>query len=927
MATSVPDGGAQFYEAVLEGSMDGFVVVNGDGVVVFVNPALELFLGHAPKSLLGRPVESFVSGDEVGFVVPPDDETGQRGERTPNRTVELVDADGRTVTVSSVVEYLTHEDAPFTACRFSLDGSDVDGERTYYAPLFEDAADPILQYSHRESTATVRAVNEAFDVAFGELGDVTGRAVFDVLAEVGAHEDVREDGTGLRPDETRLETTVRRATAGETRAYAVRSIPVERTGWHGGFVVFTEADAEAGVETTHWESTALETTLAGIAVLDADGRFAEVNRATVEMYGFDRSDALVGESWLSFYDEREAQRLETAAVPRVDETGQWAGETVARRADGTAFYQELTLTRLDDGGMFWIAQDISALEATVERLEALTQASRRLMAAETTDEIARATVETVEDVLGFDVACVRLFDPERHTFEIADSTPEARRLVETYPGFDLDASNAGRAFRNEETVRVTVDEVGLLAESTALHVPLPEYGALTVYELAAAEDEVISNHLHLLATNVCTALERTIREAELCRHEREIQSQHSELDTLNRINTLLFELTPRLMTTTTRSEVYQTVCEELAASEFYESAWVGAVTTIDGQLELLAEAGLDEGYRRSLETLPVTYVAQGTVAEAVQTKALHIARRYRDDPDEQSGTPGTRTVEAVAAVPLVRGEQIYGVLVLAASRDDVFTESIQRHLEMLGEAVGFVVGSILNSELLLSDRILELEFQTAFEDCLPVAFSKELGCRCEFEMFVPLETDRCLVYLQMSGADPEEALAVAASIDNVDDCRVVNEYDDEFLLELTAEKTIIETLMRVGAAVPSMVAEDGTARITVETSPKADVRSITETLRGQFPDAQLVTKREVSRQVRTAAELREGLKDTLTDKQLLAIETAHVAGFYNWPRGTSAKELAASLGVSAPTLHQHLRKAEQKLVEAFFAERDRHAAE
>lgn len=48
------------------------------------------------------------------------------------------------------------------------------------------------------------------------------------------------------------------------------------------------------------------------------------------------------------------------------------------------------------------------------------------------------------------------------------------------------------------------------------------------------------------------------------------------------------------------------------------------------------------------------------------------------------------------------------------------------------------------------------------------------------------------------------------------------------------------------------------------------------------------------------------------------LAAAHDAGYYDWPRGTTAEELAADPGVSSATLHKHLRAAERKLVAVFF---------
>jgi len=44
-------------------------------------------------------------------------------------------------------------------------------------------------------------------------------------------------------------------------------------------------------------------------------------------------------------------------------------------------------------------------------------------------------------------------------------------------------------------------------------------------------------------------------------------------------------------------------------------------------------------------------------------------------------------------------------------------------------------------------------------------------------------------------------------------------------------------------------------------------------------------------------------------------EHAREAGYYEWPRGASTRELADDLDVSKTTLLEHLRKAESKLLD------------
>ncbi|MDL0123161.1 helix-turn-helix domain-containing protein, partial [Halobacterium salinarum] len=56
------------------------------------------------------------------------------------------------------------------------------------------------------------------------------------------------------------------------------------------------------------------------------------------------------------------------------------------------------------------------------------------------------------------------------------------------------------------------------------------------------------------------------------------------------------------------------------------------------------------------------------------------------------------------------------------------------------------------------------------------------------------------------------------------------------------------------------------------------------------------------------------LHDALTDKQAAVLRAAFHAGYFEWPRESTAEDLAADMGVTAPTLHNHLRRAQQKLL-------------
>lgn len=63
----------------------------------------------------------------------------------------------------------------------------------------------------------------------------------------------------------------------------------------------------------------------------------------------------------------------------------------------------------------------------------------------------------------------------------------------------------------------------------------------------------------------------------------------------------------------------------------------------------------------------------------------------------------------------------------------------------------------------------------------------------------------------------------------------------------------------------------------------------------------------------------EGIKDTdLTDRQTEIVSTAFELGYYNNPRKIGSDKLAEIFEITQPTLLEHLRKAEKKIMRYVF---------
>jgi len=130
----------------------------------------------------------------------------------------------------------------------------------------------------------------------------------------------------------------------------------------------------ASTEAVQPLTVAIESALDGMAILDASGQFTYMNTAHAFLYGYAGPPQLLGRHWRVLYQPAEAARLEKHVMPRVFAEGGWSGEAQALRRDGTQFPQELSLTRLNDGGLVCVCRDITErLNADRARAQAETK--------------------------------------------------------------------------------------------------------------------------------------------------------------------------------------------------------------------------------------------------------------------------------------------------------------------------------------------------------------------------------------------------------------------------------------------------------------------------------------------------------------------------------------------------------------------------
>ena len=121
-------------------------------------------------------------------------------------------------------------------------------------------------------------------------------------------------------------------------------------------------------ETLRKQLVAMETSIDGMAIIDAKGHFVYVNHAYAAMYGYGESDEILGHHWSMLYSRKEGKRIQREILRSLRQNGKWRGESCGKRCDGTSFPQEISLTVLDGGGVINVVRDVTDRKETEEKL-------------------------------------------------------------------------------------------------------------------------------------------------------------------------------------------------------------------------------------------------------------------------------------------------------------------------------------------------------------------------------------------------------------------------------------------------------------------------------------------------------------------------------------------------------------------------------
>lgn len=145
---------------------------------------------------------------------------------------------------------------------------------------------------------------------------------------------------------------------------------IEIGGENAGFITILDITDRKKVENELIKHRkAMQASMDGMAILNNEGRYLYVNKAHAAIYGYDCPGDFLGKSWKFLYEDSEIERLEEEVLPQVAKNGSWNGMATGMKKDGTAFPQEISFSKLEDGGLICVIRDVSEREQDRERLQ------------------------------------------------------------------------------------------------------------------------------------------------------------------------------------------------------------------------------------------------------------------------------------------------------------------------------------------------------------------------------------------------------------------------------------------------------------------------------------------------------------------------------------------------------------------------------
>ena len=387
----------------------------------------------------------------------------------------------------------------------------------------------------------------------------------------------------------------------------------------------------------------------------------------------------------------------------------------------------------------------------------------------------------------------------------------------------------------------------------------------------------------------------------------------------DRLQRLIGGVTRAATEPSSREELEQQVCERFAAADGYFGGWFGRREMTSDQV--VARTQVACGGAENI-AVPLHESGHDPTRQALETGQVTVAA-VTDLPSDSPHRRVAPSKGSVAAIPLQFGETRHGVLTVYTSAAHTLDERDRTILESLGRVTTAGINQLQSQRLLTANEFRRLVFKSSDRDLFFIELSEELDSTLEFKGTVSGADDGLRLAFLIEDAAPE-AVRQATEGTSVTDATVATSFDSGCLFEfvMAEDESFLSTVIANGGSISAVSATGGVAELTVEVPVGSDVQPVVSRIQDRYPQTKLVSQRTEARSKSTNQEFVAAVEEALTDRQFTVLRKAHISGFYEWPRDTSGKDIAESMGIDRSTFHQHLRAAERKIVDRVLDDAD-----
>jgi len=453
---------------------------------------------------------------------------------------------------------------------------------------------------------------------------------------------------------------------------------------------------------------------------------------------------------------------------------------------------------------------------------------------------------------------------------------------------------------DEQDVIGTVEELLVRGEFKDT---VREYFALESIETILTNRDSDDLHDPTVLTDIKTQLDE-LRATQ----ESTIKEREQQLKRAREINSLLRTVDSVLVDGSTRQELESAVCTSVVETGNYDGAWIARYDEVMSHFTCQANAG------SRVPAVGSEIHESNPIAESIQCALKNDSVK--------TASKDTNVDNTVIIAPVTYRDATYGTLAVTVHGSASSEE--QSVFDEIGDRLGHSIDAVESKRLLYEDAAIELEFEHTDTRDILVDLSVEFNTEVRVEGLSPTADGVVSAYVVIDGADADTVLSMLSPLEAIINARVVTDEPTETLFELQlVDASVLLPLVEFGSAVESLVATDGNGSVTIRVPSQSNPRTIINTIQSSFPDITVTAKRKVDDNVQSLNSFKRRLEEILTTRQLDVLETALTSGYFEWPRDSTAEQVADSLGIAAPTFHEHLRSGERKLMKTFFAERKR----